>query len=467
MNIENIVFDQRLKKIVKKDQSGEYILKSDLEELKLNENERKFICKILTKRGIELRLECIKKEDRELSSSNYEYGEVSAIGFESKDIPRFAKISYDRNGNVVFEDYRKLDEYVENTLIKNNVRYKKVNIDGIEEYELSLPLNLLVKCGFSELELKHVMEYLDARNIIVTGINSTLDDEFSNYKFLRTYKSGTMPVNYDWNVQQKKFAMLNDLSLSVARRKEIREDLIQSSIRLVSFVAYKYAIITGIDINELNSYGYEGLIKAVDGFDLSLNCKFISYAIPWIKGAVLNGIGEILGFKHHKHLFSSYVMVKNIVEGETGKKVSDNPELNYVIVDEMVKMLGLKEKTTQFLLNQLFIVNHDTLDCLDSLQVSDTAEDFIFSNDMCANIKELLETLTPRESDVLRLRFGFVDDKIYTLNEIGRIFGVSPQRIRDIKSKNNIKSKRGCWSNCKHLKITRKIKGTSNRGWKY
>ena len=86
-------------------------------------------------------------------------------------------------------------------------------------------------------------------------------------------------------------------------------------MRLVPYVAYRYAISTNINQHELESYGYEGLILALENFDINNGSTFSVYAVACIRGHVLNGIQEIMQGKKD-NFYYDYVNAKSAVESE-------------------------------------------------------------------------------------------------------------------------------------------------------
>ena len=147
-------------------------------------------------------------------------------------------------------------------------------------------------------QLKKVAVLLDAssieeKDVRVGGMDSTLDSEFSNYDYITTYKSTPLPETLTAEEEKNLFEEYNK-----SKDKSIKEKIILANLKLVSFINYKIAMTYNIDINELNSYGYEKLIMLVDRFDPSKGYRFSTLAYTSIKRMVYANLPKILGYQH-------------------------------------------------------------------------------------------------------------------------------------------------------------------------
>ena len=259
-----------------------------------------------------------------------------------------------------------------------------------------------------------------------------MECNFDNNQYFEyeRYSKENDVISYE--MQTKKFMMMHDENCSIEKRKEIRNELVLANIRLVDYLARKYAYAYDIDINELKSYGYEALIKCIDNYDVNLGNTFSTFAFPRIKGFIMDGASYILGFKHQNYLFSNYILMKEIVEKNSGKRVKNNPELNYIIVDKMVSELGVNKKIANNLLNNLFI---NSLTVNEACCLVKNAELSAFNHDFVDKMDEILKTLPAKEEQVLRLRFGFFDGECKTLDEIGHLYGICNQTVKNIETR--------------------------------
>ena len=209
MDIEKYVLDNFLNKITKEDRDGQkYILEEDIEKLTLTTNEKNFVYQVMEKNKIKLKRDLIEAEDRTQKVSEFEFGDKEAYGLEDRDVSEKAEIEYTDDGRLVFENYEKLDEFIEKEFIPNNVFMTKKRDSEDRDKELvgfipkkdgttmrkyrkklypTIQLNQIVKLKLSDKEIAHVMDYLDKEGFVVRGRNSSIDQEFDNYDYYTTY----------------------------------------------------------------------------------------------------------------------------------------------------------------------------------------------------------------------------------------------------------------------------------------
>ena len=320
-------FKVLIENLTKEDDKGNlYIIKSDIEKLNLSDSDYKRLNDILNIFGIAVK-DFKTEKDRSPLVRDYDYGIEESYDKNYLDLPRFAKLSFNDAGELIGEDYSKLDEFLDEFITSNVVlKQKKDKITKEITMFPSIQLNSITKLKLSELEEKHVMEYLKEQGIRVCGYSESLDD-FENYDYYRTYKTAVLPKSLDEKDLQEK------LNLFYKTRDPIlREELILHNMRLVPYFAWRYAAFYGIDIHELESYGYEGLMIAVDRYDPNRFSKFISFAKSYIKGYLSSGVQEI--FTNKKNNFSNaYIQIKKIVESENATTLDESPELLEDIIE--------------------------------------------------------------------------------------------------------------------------------------
>ena len=236
--------------------------------------------------------------DRSTLVRDYDYGSISAYNLNYLDVPTFAKIEFDKVGNIIFEDYTKLDEYLEEEFIPKYIKKKnKLDKEIDEKFEyFSIQLSDILKLRLSELEMMHVFEYLESKDIKIGGYSPDIDSE--NYDYIRTYKNFELP-EHDNKVDEKQRIR----EYQATKNKDLFEEIIKNNMRLALAIAYPYAIKTGHDIEEIRSFAHEGLIYAVNHFNPDRAGKFSSYAWPCIRGFILRGLPELDFIFHLSLLF--------------------------------------------------------------------------------------------------------------------------------------------------------------------
>ena len=241
------------------------------------------------------------------------------------------------------------------------------------------------------------------------------------------------------------FSMLSaDEEVKLAHRiaegdQSAKNELVEANLRLVVSLARHYQG-CGLSYQDLIQEGNIGLIKAAEKFDVSKGFRFSTYASWWIKQALSRAIAD-----QSRTIRIPVHMTENInkfkkTERELLSQLNREPKIK-----EIADVMGISEKQAKEI--QSYIVEPTSLD----IQVGDDndttigsfIEDTHFVNPESAYIKEsngdvvnaVLDTLSDREANILRLRFGIGGKKAMTLEEVGKEYGLTRERIRQIEAK--------------------------------
>ncbi len=217
------------------------------------------------------------------------------------------------------------------------------------------------------------------------------------------------------------------------------ERLTKANLRFVVSVAKQYQN-QGLSMGDLINEGNLGLIKAAKRFDETKGFKFISYAVWWIRQAILQALAEQsrivrlplnrVGALHKIGKASSGL------EQEYGREPSPSEIADELDMSDFEVMDTLKISSRHLSLDAPFNDGEDNslLDVLEDQEQAPPDESMI-DDSLRREIEKALATLTPREAEVISLYFGISREQPLTLEEIGERFGLTRERVRQIKEK--------------------------------
>ena len=360
------------------------------------------------------------KEVEEIKEENTETKEANADKIKEDKVNSILQKAKEQ-GQITYGDLAKeLDDVAPDQIDKVFDAFEEIGIDLLNDDDFDEEPD--------DEDLKEV-ENLKLDEITETsyeGIN--VDDPVRMY--LR--EIGRIPLlTYDQELDLAKRILQDD--------EEARQKLAESNLRLVVSIAKKY-VGRGMLFLDLIQEGNMGLIKAVEKFDYTKGFKFSTYATWWIRQAITRAIADqarTIRIPVHmvetinKLIRTSRHLLQQLGREPTVEEIAEEMEIP---VEKVMEIQKIAQDPVSL---ETPIGEEDDSHLGDFIQDDDSPapHDSAAYTLLKEQLEEIMNTLTPREAKVLKLRFGLEDGKARTLEEVGREFQVTRERIRQIEAK--------------------------------
>jgi len=234
-------------------------------------------------------------------------------------------------------------------------------------------------------------------------------------------------------------ADVSELNRAVEKAQFAKNKLVEANYRLVVSIAKRY-VGRGLLFLDLIQEGNMGLMRAVDKFDYEKGFKFSTYATWWIRQAITRAVADqartIRIPVHMVETINKMIRIQRQLVQDLGREPSLEEIANKMgITPEKVQNIQRIAKEPISLEAHVGEEEDSSLGDFISDPNALTPHEFMLQEMVKQTLDEVLETLTDREEKVLRLRYGLYDGKNHTLEEVGREFGVTRERIRQIEAK--------------------------------
>lgn len=217
----------------------------------------------------------------------------------------------------------------------------------------------------------------------------------------------------------------------------IKDRLVTHNLRLVVYLAHRYQG-RGVAMPDLIQEGNIGLIQSIDKFDYKLGYRFSTYSTYWIRQGMLMAIyRQSSPIRFPIHVFEK--LRRHERESGTPRRASDKSNGGAVeghAPEQAHHILQLRE----LMKDPLPLESYTTQEGLDLIEMTEdenqpTPEDRAVAQDLADKLRTALTTLTRREETILKLRYGIDSPETHTLEEVGQLFKLTKERIRQIESK--------------------------------
>ena len=343
----------------------------------------------------------------------------------NKNILKFLKIN---------KNSKEIHSYIENSLkkevempLKKDASNDKPTIDKLDDQKNNIDQKEAVQAIESlDEELSFLADFFNP------DLSEVLDSEDFKKKLRKTREVPDFKENKSYIEDFQKNRNMNTLEIFI----KANERLIIKEVN--RFIGHQT---TSMDFDDMYQLGYIGLLKAVERFDVEMENEFSTYAIHWIRQSITRGINDSsLLVRIPVHRWDSLANLRKL-------EYKSEEKFNKVDYDWISKELDLsKEKVMELVMIRNTFMNNVSLDIPVGVDedtslgefIADedySVEEIITSMDLRNSLEEILDILDGRSKDVIIKRFGLNGQEPMTLEEIGEIYNLTRERIRQIESK--------------------------------
>lgn len=302
------------------------------------------------------------------------------------------------------------------------VYFKDMSVEPLftaqEEVEISAKIK---KCESMSRELGVVINKLNGKNLKANS---------------NGHKNGRNELS-KLTIQKRIKSLNGFIKAYTDNAMRMKQRFVKANLRLVITISRKY-MGRGLPLSDLIQEGNMGLMRAVERFDHRKGFKFSTYASWWIHQAILRALqGQTRTIKVPVYLLEqanrvykvNAVLAKKLGRKPTSKEISRKSGISVEVVKRILR------STKDAISLDTPILDGEKTTLLDSIADAETIipDSMVARSDLTDKLREALTLLNPREEEILRLRFGIDQHSTYTLDEIGKRFNLTRERIRQIE----------------------------------
>ena len=337
---------------------------------------------------------------------------------------------------------KRLDDLYEYGKKKGTLTYKEIMERLMDLYiepdQLDKVLENLEALGVTVINENDPQPAQSSEDTPIDTINLSVPDGVSSDDPVRLYLKGI--GKYPLLTTEEEIALAKQIAEGTPEEQAAaKKKLSEANLRLVVSIAKRY-VGRGMQFLDLIQEGNLGLIKAAEKFDYTKGYKFSTYATWWVRQAITRAIADqartIRIPVHMVETINKLIRVNRQLAQELGRDPTPA---------EIAKEMGISESKVREIIKiaQEPVSLETPIGEEEDSHLGDFIEDEnapapaeVASNAMMREqLQEVLHTLTPREEKVIRLRFGLEDGQAHTLEEVGKEFNVTRERIRQIEAK--------------------------------
>jgi RNA polymerase primary sigma factor len=338
----------------------------------------------------------------------------------------------DKNNGQIISDF--IDKYLE-----SNVDF----LDIIDRFIIDN--NIVLSKDDTNILLKNttILNYLKK---ILGNKNSVNIDTYSKYfdssfaSLLFTVYCNLSNIEVDEKIKNNKIFSPEEekeIFIRLKNGEDVREEIILRNQGLVKSIASKYGSYG--ELEDLVQEGFIGLFKAIDKFDYTKGIKFSTYATWWIKQSIKRSLADKSRTIRIPVHTGEIILKINRIKRELTLKLGHDPSIEELSAETGYSVHQLNDYATYEMeptsLNKPVGEDDSTLGDFIGTDDSEKIENELYQNELKENLNLALNTLSAREKDVIIKRYGLIDDKPRTLEDVGNEYGVTRERIRQIESK--------------------------------